>query len=144
MSLDLVQNKFRIESKFTPSGDQPNAIKLLTEGLNKGVKDVYQLEGGIINYLSQTKNRSKNWYGECFVFDERVSINDKLQKGIYSQCFACRSPVTESEMNSTFYKKGVSCPNCYRKTSPQKKERFEERERQIKIAKKKGIRHLGS
>ena len=39
MSLDLVQNKFQIQSKFMPSGDQPNAIKLLTEGLNNGVKD---------------------------------------------------------------------------------------------------------
>tara|TARA_Y100001954_G_scaffold216883_1_gene248491 strand:+ start:477 stop:1388 length:912 start_codon:yes stop_codon:yes gene_type:complete len=112
--------------------------------LNKGIKDVHQLEGGIINYLSTTKNNSRNWYGECFVFDERVSINDKLQKGIYSQCFACRSPITESEINSTFYKKGVSCPHCYKKTSKKKKEGFEERERQIKIAKKKGIKHLGS
>ena len=105
--------------------------------LNKGIKNVYQLEGGIINYLSKTKNRNKNWHGECFLYLMKGSINDKLQKGIYSQCFACRSPVTKSEMSSSFYKKGVSCPHCYKKTSRKKKKDLKKERDKLKLQLKK-------
>ena len=109
-----------------------------------GFKDVFQLEGGIISYFQQTKNKSKNWIGECFVFDERVSITENLSKGNYDQCFACRSALTVEDKNSTNYKKGVFCPKCKKQTSPKQKKGFEERTKQIFIAKKKGIKHLGS
>ena len=111
--------------------------------IKKGYKDVYQLDGGIFNYLSNNLKSNNNWEGECFVFDDRVSINKKLNKGIYSQCFACRNPISEVEKKSLHYKKGISCPYCFSKTTEKKKKGFEERERQLFIAKKKGIKHLG-
>ena len=109
-----------------------------------GFKDVFQLEGGIISYFQQTKNKSKNWIGECFVFDERVSITENLSKGNYDQCFACRTPINEKDKNSEMFKKGISCPNCYEITTIKQKESFEERNKQISLAKKKGIKHLGN
>ena len=70
-----------------------------------GFKNVFQLDGGIISYLQQTKNKSKNWVGECFVFDERVSINENLSKGNYDQCFACRTPINDEDKNSEMFRK---------------------------------------
>ncbi len=112
--------------------------------INLGFRNVYQLHGGIIEYLKETKNRKKLWKGECFVFDERVTLNDKLEKGSYSQCFACRSPITEEEMKSSYYEDGVSCPKCFEVKSEVQKNRYKERQRQMKIAKKKNIKHLGT
>jgi|TARA_B100000287_G_scaffold342028_1_gene328649 UPF0176 protein len=112
--------------------------------IKEGFEDVCQLEGGIISYLKKTKNRKRNWVGECFVFDERVSLNVKLFKGNYDQCFGCRSPISENDKVSKNYKKGVYCPNCINKTTIQQKKNFEERSKQIDLAKKKGIKHLGS
>ena len=109
-----------------------------------GFKNVFQLEGGIISYFKQTKNKSKNWIGECFVFDERVSITENLSKGNYDQCFACRTPINEKDKNSEMFKKGISCPNCYEITTIKQKKSFEERNKQISLAKKKGIKHLGN
>ena len=109
-----------------------------------GFKNVFQLEGGIISYFQQTKNKSKNWIGECFVFDERVSITENLSKGNYDQCFACRTPINEKDKNSKMFKKGISCPNCYEITTTKQKKGFEERNKQISLAKKKGIKHLGN
>ena len=118
--------------------------KASTYMIKKGYRDVYQLEGGIFNYLSNNLKSNNNWEGECFVFDDRVSINKKLDKGKYSQCFACRNPISEFDKKSLNYKKGVSCPHCFNKTSEKKKKSFEEREKQLFIAKKKGINHLGN
>jgi len=112
--------------------------------LKLGYNKIHQLDGGIINYLKKTKNEEKEWQGECFVFDERVSINENLNKGKYFQCFACRSAISDVEKKSKNYKKGVYCPKCKKKTSKTQKKRFNERNKQIKIAKSKGIRHLGS
>ena len=109
-----------------------------------GFKNVFQLDGGIISYFQQTKNKSKNWIGECFVFDERVSITENLSKGNYDQCFACRTPINEKDKNSEMFKKGISCPNCYEITTIKQKKSFEERNKQISLAKKKGIKHLGN
>ena len=111
--------------------------------INLGYENVYQLEGGIIEYLKETKNKKKMWHGECFVFDERITINEKLEKGSYHQCFACRSAVTDEEKDSKYFKPGVSCPKCYKQTSPKQKARYQERQKQILIAKQKGIKHLG-
>ena len=109
-----------------------------------GYKNVYQLNGGIVSYLKETKNKNKKWSGECFVFDERVAICDDLSKGQYDQCYACRSAINEDDKKSTDYKKGVFCPKCKKITSEKQKKGFEERSRQIVLAKKKGITHLGS
>jgi len=111
--------------------------------INLGYKNVYQLDGGIINYLKETKNDHEMWQGECFVFDERITLNKKLEQGSYSQCFACRSAITEKERKSKFFKSGVSCPKCYKEKSEKQRKRYEERQKQVLIAKKKGIKHLG-
>ena len=111
--------------------------------INEGYKNIYQLEGGIIEYLKKTKNKNKMWQGECFVFDERVSLNDKLEKGLYSQCFACRSAITYMDTKSKYFKLGVSCPKCFKEKSKKQRARYKERQRQMQIAKKKGIKHIG-
>ena len=112
--------------------------------INEGYKNIFQLEGGIIEYLKKTKNKNKLWQGECFVFDERVSLNDKLEKGLFSQCFACRSPISYVDTKSKYFKQGVSCPKCFKEKSKKQKARYNERRKQIQIAKKKGIKHIGS
>ena len=112
--------------------------------IKNGYNNIFQLKGGIIEYLKKTKNKNKMWQGECFVFDERVSLNDKLEKGLYSQCFACRSAITYVDIESKYFKLGVSCPKCFKERSKKQKARYNERRRQMQIAKKKGIKHLGS
>ena len=112
--------------------------------INKGYKNIFQLDGGIIEYLNKTKNKGKMWEGECFVFDERVSLNDKLEKGLYSQCFACRSAITSIDTKSRYFKLGVSCPKCFKEKSEKQRARYKERQRQMQIAKKKRIKHIGS
>ena len=81
----------------------------------KGYKNIYQLKGGIINYLSHSSNKKikSQWQGECFVFDNRVAIDKDLKKGNYLQCYGCRNPITKKDTKSKKYQKGVSCHKCY-------------------------------
>ena len=109
-----------------------------------GFKNIFQLNGGILEYLKITKNRNQFWKGECFVFDERVSVNSKLEKGRYSQCFACRSAITDKERTSKFFKIGEYCPKCFKIKTLKQKKRYKERQKQMVIAKQKGIKHLGN
>jgi UPF0176 protein len=83
------------------------------------------------------------WEGECFVFDNRVAVNHKLEKGQYDQCNACRLPITEEDKKSDKYMEGISCPYCYTKLSPQQKLRFSERQKQVQLAKLRGEQHIG-
>ncbi len=140
------QNKKKIKNKkiamFCTGGIR--CEKASSYLMKVGFDNIFQLEGGIISYLKKTKNKEKNWIGECFVFDDRVSITENLHKGNYFQCFACRSPINIDDKKSQKFREGVSCPYCYDQTSSSKKENFEERKKQIKLAKKKGIKHLGS
>ena len=110
---------------------------------SKGFKYVYHLKGGILNYLKKIDKADSLWKGDCFVFDNRVSVDHDLKKGNYDQCHACRIPITENDKKHIHYVEGVSCGNCYNKTTPEKKNRFRERQKQIKIAKKIGINHIG-
>ena len=110
---------------------------------SKGFKYVYHLKGGILNYLEKIDKKDSLWKGDCFVFDNRVSVDHNLKKGNYDQCHACRIPITENDKKHIHYVEGVSCGNCYNKTTPEKKNRFRERQKQIKIAKKIGINHIG-
>jgi UPF0176 protein len=98
------------------------------EGLNK----IHQLEGGILNYLTKSKDKS-SWEGECFVFDERVTVTKDLLPGSYSQCFACRRPLSESDLKKSEYKKGVSCHNCFFEKSDSDRNRYAERQKQIDV-----------
>ena len=103
---------------------------------NKGYKNIYQLEGGILSYLNY-KNKSKvsksTWKGDCFVFDDRVTVNRKLQKGKYFQCYGCRGAITKKETESKLYKKGVHCPKCYYVRTDKQKQRSEMRQKQIQL-----------
>ena len=108
--------------------------------VDQGFENVMQLEGGIINYLDKNKNK-KMWNGECFVFDNRISINSKLLKGKYRQCYGCRSPISEIETKSPMYIRGVSCPNCYNDKNDKQKKRYLVRQNQIDIAESKQKNH---
>jgi UPF0176 protein len=110
----------------------------------QGFEDVFHLQGGILKYLEEVPKDETMWQGECFVFDNRVAVNHDLEKGSYHQCYACRYPITEEEMQSEQYQEGVSCPHCYDKVTEEQKQRFAEREKQIFLAKQRGEEHIGS
>ncbi len=110
----------------------------------QGFDEVYHLQGGILKYLETVDEKDSMWQGECFVFDNRVSVNHQLEKGSYDQCHACRLPITEQDKRSEKYEQGVSCPTCYDKKSEQQKKRFAERERQMQLAKSRGETHIGA
>ena len=104
---------------------------------------VYHLKGGILKYLEETPPEASLWQGECFVFDERVTVDQALRPGGYDQCHACRRPISEDDKASPLYRKGVSCPRCYHESSAEQKARFAERQKQIELARQRGTRHLG-
>ena len=108
----------------------------------KGFKNVYQLKGGIINYLDNVKKKDSLWSGDCFVFDNRVSIKHGLKPGNLKICPGCRNPIKLSERKSNFYEQGVSCPNCYNKLTNSQKQRFRMRQKQTLTAKKNGKKYF--
>ncbi len=108
----------------------------------KGFNNVYQLKGGIINYLKKVKKNKSLWKGECYVFDNRVSIKHGLIPGSFSMCSGCRKPISNKNKKSKKYEEGVSCPNCHDALSTSQKERFRMRQKQINIAKKYGKKHI--
>jgi len=110
----------------------------------QGFEEVYHLRGGILKYLETVKEQESLWEGECFVFDDRVAVNQNLDKGQHDQCHACRFPITKNEKESKFYIPGVSCPRCYDTLSQEQIARFEEREKQVQLAKMRGETHIGS
>lgn len=110
----------------------------------QGFKDVYHLEGGILNYLEEVPEQATLWQGECFVFDDRVTVDHQLEKGQYDQCNACRMPITKQDQQSAYYIHGVSCPHCFAKTTVGQKARFTEREKQMQLAKQRGEAHIGA
>jgi len=105
----------------------------------KGFQNVYQLKGGILQYLDDIPSNNSKWEGECFVFDNRVSISNGMESGTYELCHACRYPVSLLDLKSKDYEKGISCPKCINKISNNKKLNLKERKKQIEIAKKKGL-----
>ena len=108
----------------------------------KGFNNVYQLRGGILNYLKKVNKKKSLWKGECFVFDNRISVKHGLIKGTYSMCSGCRKPILPKDKKSNKYEEGVSCPNCHDRLSNSQKERFRMRQKQINLAKKSGKKHL--
>ena len=107
----------------------------------KGFKNVFQLKGGILNYLNKIEKKDSLWKGECFVFDNRVSLKHKLKQGTYSVCSGCREPFSPKDKKSNKYEEGVSCPRCYDTLSNSQKTRFRMRQNQINLAKKAGKKH---
>ncbi|MFD2166478.1 rhodanese-related sulfurtransferase [Thalassotalea euphylliae] len=110
----------------------------------QGFEEVYHLEGGILQYLEDVPAEETMWKGECFVFDDRVTVDHSLEAGKYDQCHACRMPILEEDKEKPEYEKGVSCHHCFDKTTEEQRARYAERERQMQLAKERGETHVGS
>ncbi|WP_240224129.1 rhodanese-related sulfurtransferase [Rheinheimera hassiensis] len=108
----------------------------------QGFDEVYHLDGGILKYLEEMPQEGSLWQGECFVFDQRVAVKHGLEQGSYDQCYACRMPLSQAEMASEHYVKGLSCPHCHDKTTDEQKAAFAERQRQVELAKQRGDKHI--
>ena len=111
--------------------------------MSKGFKNIYHLQGGILNYLEKINEEDSLWNGECFVFDDRVALNHKLKVGSYDMCHGCRMPITDLDKESEHYQRGVSCPNCFNKKTPDQKKRYAERQKQVDLAKRRNDKHIG-
>jgi UPF0176 protein len=111
---------------------------------SEGIDDVYHLQGGILKYLENVPEDQSSWQGECFVFDQRVSVGHGLALGTWNMCHACRMPIDDADMASEHYIKGVSCPLCHDKTSAAQKQRYTERQKQIEHARARGEVHIGA
>jgi UPF0176 protein len=108
----------------------------------KGFKNIYQLNGGILNYLQKIKKEESLWKGECFVFDNRISLKHGLKSGTFKMCSGCRKPISPKDRKSKKYEEGVSCPSCYDNLTTEQKSRFRMRQSQIYKAKKSGQKHI--
>jgi len=144
---------FREFSKYLNNLDKKKPVAMFCTGgircekasiyLNqRGFKNVFQLKGGILNYLKRVKKKDSLWKGECFVFDNRVSLKHNLSTGSYSMCSGCRNPISQKDKKSRKYEEGVSCPRCHNKLSDNQKTRFRMRQKQINLAKKAGKKHI--
>ena len=146
-------NNFRDFPKYLKKFNKKNKIAMFCTGgircekasaylQKKGFKNVYLLKGGIINYLNNIDKDNSQWQGECFVFDNRVSIKHGLKQGSYSICSGCRKPISIKEKKSSKYLEGIHCPKCHDYLTDDQKSRFAMRQKQIILAKKTGKRHI--
>ncbi|MEO0327447.1 MAG: rhodanese-related sulfurtransferase [Pseudomonadota bacterium] len=110
----------------------------------RGYENVFHLKGGILKYLETVPQEQSLWEGECFVFDQRVSVGHGLEQGPYDLCHACRHPITQEDKQTKFYAPGVSCPRCHDKMSEEQRMRFAERQKQIELAKARGENHIAA
>jgi len=108
-----------------------------------GYDEVYHLEGGILKYLETMPEEGSLWKGDCFVFDERVSVRHGLKTGDYEFCRACRLPLSAKDKASSHFIEGVSCAHCHDKHTDEQKRRFAERQRQVELARERTERHIG-
>lgn len=110
----------------------------------EGVEEVYHLKGGILKYLENVPKEESLWEGDCFVFDQRVSVKHGLELGDYDMCHACRNPIDANDMTSEQYVPGVSCPKCYGVNDEAREKRLRDRQKQIELARQRGEAHIGS
>jgi len=133
--------------------DKPKVAMFCTGGIrcekstaylrSLGYDEVYHLEGGILKYLETVPEEESLWQGECFVFDERVSVRHGLQQGNFEFCRACRQPISEEDKASPLFALGVSCPHCHGTKSEEQLKSAAERQHQIELARQRGERHIG-
>ena len=109
-----------------------------------GFNEVYQLQGGILRYLEEVSDEDNLWEGECFVFDQRVAVDRDRAEGGYVQCHACRRPLSTEDLASPHYREGVSCPKCIDALEPERRNRLEERRKQVALADTRGDKHIGA
>ncbi|MES2283177.1 MAG: rhodanese-related sulfurtransferase [Pseudomonadota bacterium] len=134
-------------------GKKPRVAMFCTGGIRcekstafmraKGFDEVYHLEGGILKYLETVPEKQSTWQGECFVFDERVSVGHGLRPGAFTLCRSCRDPLSEEDRQSPLYELGVSCAHCHDATSDEQKAGYRERQRQVELAEKRQAAHIG-
>ena len=110
----------------------------------QGFDEVYHLHGGILKYLEEVPEQESMWQGECFVFDNRVTVDHQLQPGQYQLCSACRAPLSPDDLQSPHYQHGLSCPHCHDQHTPEQLRRYAEREHQLQLARARGQAHIGS
>lgn len=110
---------------------------------SEGFEHVYHLQGGILKYLETMPEERSRWQGECFVFDERVTIGHGLKPGAHELCRSCREPIGAHDKTSPLYVEGVSCPKCFHQRSDEKKRGLLERQRQVELAKGRNDSHIG-
>tara|TARA_Y100000768_G_C23883721_1_gene636533 strand:+ start:50 stop:982 length:933 start_codon:yes stop_codon:yes gene_type:complete len=159
-SLNPKTSKFREfpnwikEQKFTKEDKKHKNIAMFCTGgircekassLMKahGFDNVFHLKGGILKYFEDIPEADTRWQGECFVFDDRVSVKHDLSEGSYDMCHGCRMPITEDDKLSAKYIRGVACPDCFDKTTEEQKSRYMSRQKQVDIAKKRNQKHIG-
>ena len=111
--------------------------------LKLGFEEVYHLQGGILNYLTEMPAPDNRWNGECFVFDTRVAVDRDLAEGGYVQCHACRRPLSSEDIDSPEYREGISCPHCVGELDEDRAARLEERRKQVALAAERGESHIG-
>ena len=109
----------------------------------RGYENVFHLEGGILKYLETMPAENSAWRGECFVFDQRVSVKYGLAPGTYDQCHACRTPLTQEDKQRASFEHGVSCLHCIDAHDDTDRARFRERQKQIRLSKERGQAHIG-
>ena len=111
---------------------------------SKGFEDVYHLQGGILKYLETVPEAQSQWQGQCFVFDERVSVGHGLLEGDLVLCRSCRDPLTEAAKASPLYERGVSCPGCHGRTTDEQKAGYRQRQKQVDLAEERKQSHIGA
>lgn len=109
----------------------------------EGFKNVFHLKGGVLKYFEDISTDQSKWTGECFVFDDRVSLDHNLEEGSYDMCHGCRMPITKQDKESKYFIKGVSCPACFKSKTNEQKSRYMSRQKQIDLAKSRNENHIG-
>lgn len=109
----------------------------------EGFKNVFHLKGGVLKYFEDITTDQSKWIGECFVFDDRVSLDHNLDEGSYDMCHGCRMPITKQDKESKYFIKGVSCPACFASKTDEQKSRYMSRQKQIDLAKSRNESHIG-
>lgn len=136
------------------NGRKPKVAMFCTGGIrcekstaylrSQGFEEVYHLQGGILKYLETVPPEQSLWQGECFVFDERVSVGHGLREGDLDLCRSCRHPIGDMEKASDKYEEGISCPHCHEGLTEARKRGFAERQRQVALARERQQPHIGA
>ena len=134
-------------------GKKPRVAMFCTGGIRcekstaflraQGFDEVFHLEGGILKYLETMLEAQSKWQGECFVFDERVSVGHGLHQGDFTLCRSCRDPLSAADRQSPLYELGVSCAHCHGRTTGEQKQGYRERQRQVELAAARHQAHIG-
>lgn len=144
----------RERERLLGQGKQPKVAMFCTGGIRcekstaflkqEGIEEVFHLKGGILKYLEVMPEEQSLWEGECFVFDQRVTVGHGLVEGSCTLCHACRRPVKPEELASPHYEEGVSCQACYNERTEEQRASYRERHRQEMLAQAKGRAHVGA